>query len=352
MNNITLDASTVVKQRHGKRPWRWLKIVTITLLVIIAVLLIAGILYQSVATAVDARRYPPPGRLVDVGGHQLHIVCAGQGSPTVILEAAAQAASAHWVWVQPEVAEATRVCAYDRAGMGWSDAGPEPRDARQIAAELHALLENAGVAGPYVLVGHSFGGLYARVYAAQYSGEVTGMVLVDATHPDLWEHLPPEFLAPDEDKRLAALPAFAGVGLMRLTKFFPAGPDLPAEQQAAITAFNASTKFNGAFTAELTAFPETKAQVHAAGSLGDMPLVVLTAEKTYDEQPPELAAPARQAWRTLQADLVTLSSNSSHQVVAGATHESLVTNQEHAQPTVAAILQVVEAVRANRPLVP
>lgn len=130
MNNITLDASTVVKQRHGKRPWRWLKIVTITLLVIIAVLLIAGILYQSVATAVDARRYPPPGRLVDVGGHQLHIVCAGQGSPTVILEAAAQAASAHWVWVQPEVAEATRVCAYDRAGMGWSDAGPEPRDAR------------------------------------------------------------------------------------------------------------------------------------------------------------------------------------------------------------------------------
>ena len=148
-----------------------------------------------------------------MGGYQLHIHCLGEGNPTVILEAALPGASAHWGWVQPDIATTTRVCAYDRAGMGWSDPGPEPRDAQTIASELHTLLDNARIEGPYVLVGHSFGGLYARMYTAQYPDEVAGMVLVDSTHPDQWTRLPPEVVAgaiPDE-RLLAILRSWQGL---------------------------------------------------------------------------------------------------------------------------------------------
>src|SRR5215218_6301008 len=116
-------------------------------------LAVIGAIYQAVATQIDQRTYPPPGEMVDVGHHSLHINCSGQGSPTVILEAANLGTSAHWVRVQQQVAETTRVCAYDRAGMGWSERGPEPRDAKQVTGELHTLLKDADTEGPYVLVG-------------------------------------------------------------------------------------------------------------------------------------------------------------------------------------------------------
>jgi pimeloyl-ACP methyl ester carboxylesterase len=110
--------------------------------------------------------------MVDVGGYKLHIYCPGEGSPTVILEAAFPGTVENWSWVQPEVARATRACAYDRASMGWSEPGPEPRDAQHIANDLHTLLENAGLEGPYVFVGHSLGGLWVRQYVAQYPDEL------------------------------------------------------------------------------------------------------------------------------------------------------------------------------------
>jgi len=136
--------------------------------VAILVLLIIGAIYQAIATEIDQRRYPPPGELVEVGDHHLHIHCVGEGSPTVILESTSDGTSANWGWVQPEVAKSTRVCAYDRGGRGWSELGPQPRDAIQIAGELHALLRNADVPAPYMLVGHSAGGLFIREYAEQY----------------------------------------------------------------------------------------------------------------------------------------------------------------------------------------
>ena len=153
-------------------------------------LAVIGAIYQAIATQIDQRTYSPPGEMVDVGTHSLHINCLGEGSPTVILEAASGGMSAHWVRVQQQLAQTTRVCAYDRAGMGWSEGGPEPRDAARVTGELHALLEGAGVEGPYVMVGHSFGGLYARAYAARYPDETAGVVLVDSSHPDQFERLP------------------------------------------------------------------------------------------------------------------------------------------------------------------
>jgi pimeloyl-ACP methyl ester carboxylesterase len=128
--------------------------------------------------------FTPPGKLVDVGGYRLHLHCTGRGEPTVVLIAGSGDFSFDWSLVQPGVSRFTRVCSYDRAGLAWSDPGPTPRTMRQDAYELHALLRAAGIKSPYILVGHSVGGLIARVYGEQYPKEVAGMVLVDPTHED------------------------------------------------------------------------------------------------------------------------------------------------------------------------
>src|SRR5512134_1496970 len=165
----------VAPKERRRRFLKWLGI----LVILLVVLILVGAVYESSAEASDARAYPPPGRLVDVGGYRLHINCTGMGSPTVVIEAGWGDSSAAWGWVQPEVARTTRICTYDRAGMGWSEVSPRPRTAREFAKELHTLLANANETGPYVLVGHSMGGFTMLVYAHDYPAEVSGLVLVD-----------------------------------------------------------------------------------------------------------------------------------------------------------------------------
>ena len=158
------------------------------LLVLLIVLAAAGLIYESSARTKELSGVSAPGQLVDVGGHKLHIVCRGEktaGQPTVILEAGAGAWSIHWHAIQRQAAQLARVCAYDRAGFGWSDAGPPPRDGERIVAELHALLAGSGESGPYLLVGASRGGQYIRLYRDAYPEEVMGLVLVDAEPEDL-----------------------------------------------------------------------------------------------------------------------------------------------------------------------
>jgi pimeloyl-ACP methyl ester carboxylesterase len=147
-------------------------------------LALTGVAYEAIASAGDAERYPPPGRLLDVGDHRLHLYCVGEGSPTVVLEAGLGEQSMTWGYVQPGVATSTRVCSYDRAGYGWSEAGPEPRTYLRAAEELHALLRRAGEKEPYVLVGHSIGSYAVRLFAHLFPEEVAGMVLVDPTNEE------------------------------------------------------------------------------------------------------------------------------------------------------------------------
>src|SRR6185369_2447800 len=126
--------------------------------------------------------FPPPGKLIDIGGWRLHLNCMGEArasQPTVILESGIGDFSVEWALVQPSVARFARVCSYDRAGDGWSDLGPQPRTLRQIVYELHTMLDKSGVKPPLLLVGHSFGGLVVRLYAATYPTDVAGMVLVE-----------------------------------------------------------------------------------------------------------------------------------------------------------------------------
>jgi len=278
--------------------------------------------------------------MVDVGGYSLHINCVGQGAPAVVLDAGSGAMSAHWALVQRGVSNTTRVCAYDRAGMGWSEMGPEPRDAKQISSELHALLKGANIEGPYVLVGHSFGGLYMQTYAARYPDEVAGVCLVESSHPDQFSYRPVSRDSYEPQKQLFAVRSLlARIGVVRLFyNLFPAPPELPPQQREQIDALSPSTRQVSTTALELRATPQTVTQTRSLRSLGDKPLAVVSA----GTQEPE--------WLELQDDLATLSTNSIHRVVEGATHTSVVEERSDAQATSAAIVEVVQAVRSDRSL--
>ena len=318
----------------------WIRRGLVWLVAVLLALAVIGAIYQAIATQIDQRTYSPPGEMVDVDGHLMHINCLGEGSPTVILEAANFGMSAHWVRVQQQLAQTTRVCGYDRAGMGWSEPGPEPRDARQISSELHTLLKGAGTEGPYVLVGHSYGGLYTQMYAGRYPEEVAGVVLLDSSHPEQFTRSPEGRAMYEQTRRMGAvIPWLTRLGVTRLTNFYPAHPDLPSQQRAQIEAFNSSTQQWVTTVEEFRATPETSAQVRSMGSLVDTPLAVITAG---DNQAPD--------WLEMQDELAALSSNSIHRVVEGATHESLLYDERDSQVTSATIKEVVEAARADRPL--
>jgi pimeloyl-ACP methyl ester carboxylesterase len=194
----------------------------------IMAILLAGATYQGVATALERRKFPHPGRLVDVGGHQLHIYCTGEGSPTVVLEAPVTGLSAAWARVQPEVARRTRVCSYDRSGLGWSEAGDRAYDPGRVPEELHAVLQAAKEPGPYVLVGYSLGASFVRRFAGLYPRDVAGLVLIN----------PDRALDTGSSSLLQMSPWLARAGIFRATGVLPNGThDLPQPAGGAMQSF-------------------------------------------------------------------------------------------------------------------
>ena len=171
--------------------WRWTSRIFVVLGAFLIAAALSGATYQWLATRKEFAATPPPGHLVDIGGYRLHLWCTGNGAPAVILDTGLGGSSAGWGFVQPDVARFTRVCSYDRAGMGYSDPGPSPRTARRIASELAELLDRSGIGDPLVLVGASSGGFNVRVFASDHSKRVAGLVLVDASHEDDAHEVPP-----------------------------------------------------------------------------------------------------------------------------------------------------------------
>jgi pimeloyl-ACP methyl ester carboxylesterase len=277
--------------------------------------------YQTVRASIDRRLYRAPGELIDVGGHRLHLGCVGTGSPAVILESGLGETGAYWEWISTAVAPDTRVCVYDRAGRGWSDPSSVAQDGIAVATDLHTLLDRGHVPGPFVLVGHSSGAQYVRIFAGRYPEHVTGMVLLDGQPAEAFEGLPifPAFYAVFR-RVFALLPSLARLGVGRLFYHADVG-HLPANARSLRDEF-----------AEL---PTSLAQARSFQSLGDRPLVVVTA--TQD---------ALAGWLPLQDGMATLSTNSSHRVVPY-THDALVTDQIAAQASIHAIRDVVHAVRSN-----
>ncbi len=291
-----------------------------------------GLLYQCVATARDRRRHPPPGRLVDVNGCRLHLQSAGSGTPTVVLESGLGGMSSAWAWIQPETAKFSHVVSYDRAGLGWSEAAATPRTAMQAALRLRALLRSNNSPPPFVLVGHSMGGLLIRVFADLFPDDVAGVVLVDASHPDqhhrssaIETHMRSGF------RMLKGVPILAGLGYVRLSGFFDSWTEgLPEKEAAEAGAFLASYRHLRTTRDESLAWDGICAEVRATGGLGNKPLAVLTACRDVLPGQPEL-----------QGELAALSSNSVHVPVRGADHVTLVTHRQHASEVVEAIRHVV-----------
>ena len=337
-------------QKTGTGCFTWIKRIFLTLLIIVIALVLLGVTYQSLSTQADSKKYPPPGQLIDIGGYRLHLYCLGEsinGSPTVVLEQGLGGVSPAWALVQPEVAKVTRVCAYDRAGLGWSDPAPKgtSRDGQEVASELHTLLQKAGIPGPYVMVGHSFGGLYTLFFAHQYPEDVVGVVLLESSHPDQWTSTPAgQALYTSTARTYSVTSILARLGLLRLKMKSQPPLGLPDLQNKELAAFLSATKDWDAQAAEFSATVELDNEVRAAGSLGNLPLFVLTA--TDHGGPAEM----EQAWQKLQNELAELSTNSAHKVLDGAHHESLWADPKYAGESVAAILKVIDAAQHNTPL--
>ena len=285
--------------------------------------LFLGALYQAVGTRRDRKRFPPPGRMVDVGGHRLHLLESGSGGPTIVLEAGLMSTVMSWSNLQRELEKSYRVFSYDRAGLGWSDPGPMPRTAERIVDELHTLLQRAAVPPPYILVGHSFGGLTIPLFAARFPEETAGMVLVDPVVPAEWN--PPS----EHDHKLTRIGAqvcrraalLSRVGLIRFVAFLlttcagkfagylvrlisrgapaesgsvssPWFAALPANERAMASVFWIQQKFALTIASQLENLPVSAAQMAEHDSVCDKPVVILSARTAPDQRRKEHAAMA------------------------------------------------------------
>jgi len=256
-------------------------------------IILAGVTYQSVATALERRQFPYPGRLIDVGDHQLHLHCTGEGTPTVVLESPAAGLSTSWDWVQNDLAKTTRVCSYDRAGLGWSEAGERPYAAARVPDELHTLLERAGEQAPFILAGHELGASFARMFASRYRETTAAIVLIDD----------PGGAAGSASRRVPrmvrAWPWLARVGLLRVTRTLSRrAAGLPAESGGAARAFLNRPDHLTRGALEVAHMGET-AQAAAAETLDPaLPIVEVSANST---EPPVLLDSADRAREVTRA---------------------------------------------------
>jgi len=312
--------------------------ILLLLLAFLLILAAAGFLYENISEARDRRFNPMAGRLVDVRGRKMDIDCTGEGTPTVILDSGLGDSYLSWRKVQPEIAKFTRVCSYDRAGLGYSDPSSQPRTSKVIAEELHTLLQAASVSPPYVIVGHSMGGYNVRVYTGLYRNEIVGMVLVDASHPDQENRFPAELKNMEgswhrEAQFIASTMPF---GIPRLLGLC----DNDAVTRAADCNWHSAREQ----LAEMSAFPESAAETAQTGSLSDMPLAVLShdPDKPSSDLPPDLAKPTNEAWEKMQEELAHLSTRGTQTVAKNSAHYIQIDRPE---VVIDAVRNVVEQAR-------
>jgi pimeloyl-ACP methyl ester carboxylesterase len=320
------------------------------LLALIISLAAIGASYEAIRAAGDAARYPPPGQLVDVGGYRLHMLCRGArpaGGSTVVAESGLGSTSLDWSLVQPGIATTTQMCVYDRAGLGWSEGRSASRTSQQIAVELHTLLHNAGIPGPYILMGHSLGGLHVQMYASQYPDEVAGLVLLDPTPATYFAQLTAE-------ERQAALPP-TGIlrilqfihpfGLTRLLDFGPWKTGMPLERlapdiQRTVKVLSFKPTVPRAVYEEAVAVETSLAQVVTAKPFpADIPLIVLQRGRVVgpaDQDAGGKAAHAALVERSANGMLI-VAENSDHYI-----------QFERPDLVIAAVRQVVESLRTGQ----
>jgi pimeloyl-ACP methyl ester carboxylesterase len=306
--------------------WRWTMRIVVVLGAFLVVAALSGATYQWLATRKELAATPPPGHLVDIGGHRLHLWCTGDGAPAVILDTGLGGSSADWGFVQPDVARFTRVCSYDRAGAGYSDPGPSPRTARRIASELAELLARSGIDGPVVLVGASIAGFDVRVFASDYPQRAAGLVLVDASHEDQAHEVP--WMA-------SFVPLLSTTGVLRLFGVsFGQRLELLApsvRQFAQATSFRAAGY--QAAADEIIHVRESASEVRSSRRKLTIPVLVITGGRGADED-----------WRELQRDQASLSERGCLTIARESGH---VVSIDQPGVVVDAIRTVVEAARGH-----
>ena len=306
--------------------WRWTMRIFVVLGAFLIVAALSGATYQWLATRKELAATPPPGHLVDIGGYRLHLWCTGDGAPAVILDTGLGGSSADWGFVQPDVARFTRVCSYDRAGMGYSDPGPSPRTARRIASELAELLVRSGIGGPVVLVGASIAGFDVRVFASDHPELAAGLVLVDASHED----------QPHEVPQMARfVPLLSTIGALRL---FGVSFGQRIESLApSVRQFARATSFRAAgyqaAADEIIHIRESASEVRSSRRKLTIPVLVITGGRGADEN-----------WRQLQRDQASLSERGCLMIAQESGH---VVSVDQPEVVVGAIRTVVETARGH-----
>lgn len=336
------------------RLWRWTKRIVLGLVALLVLFLAIGSIYEALGRRSAATNYPPRGQMVDLGGRRMHIDCRGTGAPTVILEAGlGTGGTIDWTLVHDKIASVTRTCAYDRAGIMWSDPDGKPRHAAAVADDLHATLKAAGISGPLVLVGHSVGGPYVRTYVGRYGDQVAGLVMVDPSTPDQVARLGKATGADVHPGRASILfhaaSALAWTGIVRVMASGTGDKHLPRDAAAAQAAY-ASKSISGA-AAELDGFDQSMADARAVHSFGNRPLIVLTAMAPFTPaqlkglgMSPTAGARFKAEWQRLHAEQATFSTRGRQQIVPDATHYI---QFDRPDIVVAAVRDVIGTVRAD-----
>jgi pimeloyl-ACP methyl ester carboxylesterase len=328
---------------------RWARLGLTGSVALSILLLLAGATYERISASRASSRHPAPGTLVDVGGYRLHLRCEGSGSPTVIFESGGGGSSLDWRFVQAPIATFTRACAYDRAGIAWSDLGPHRPTAERVASDLYTLVRNAKINGPFVLVGHSLGGLFAQQFAFRHSDEVVGLVFVDACHPELATRNPPAVRAAMRKlERLARVMSVgAEFGVARALGISAGVPSsgITPDEAARVSAIAFRPSWFRMNAAYLAAFDISCAQVRAEWRTLNVPLVVLSHAK-YDHILPFLSEPDNREheriFAELQSDLARLSLQGRLVVVSDSGHAIMI---DRPAAVVSAVEQVVTACR-------
>ena len=343
---------------RGSVLWKLLGAILLTLLLAGA----AGYTIERLGSTNDFERLPMPGRMISVGTHRLHLYCEGQGSPTILLESGWGMPSAIWARTQPMLASETRTCVYDRAGYGWSETGPPPRTAAQIAAEAELLLDAAHIDGPLILVGHSFGGLCMRVLAKRMPERIVGMVLVDAVEEDMLRDLPMVRTRMEERRtQMDLAPYLADFGAFRVAPAF-FGMDKRGDEFAALSdrqwdtlrTFRTMPSQVKAALAELLLFEESMEQARAAGGFGVMSLVILSAGLAKKPRwvPDDYSdAEYMRRWNTLQEKMRALTEPPAPRFLATRSgHEIPIQQPEMVVQAVDAVRQAARHARVTRPV--
>ena len=290
----------------GSKLLRWILGTLAFVVLALLGLMIFGLVREEIARNDYSAQYPPPGEMVAVNGHDIHLNCVGSGAPTIVFESDLdQYGSLSWRLIQDDIGSLTRTCSYDRAGIMWSAPGPRPRDGETIATELKAVLDQSGEKGPYLLVGHGFGGVYIRIFAGKYPDTVCGMVLLESGHPDMiarFEELGGNLEIPDKQIR----PLIWLLSRLGSPGRFKGNPySLPPEIHDPVQAFLPQSSL--AWFDEKAESATTLDQARQYENLGDLPLIVLAAERAPSV---ENGQAYQEMWLDLQRDLLSLSGKS------------------------------------------